>query len=298
MSQPKIYDCFCYFNEDMLLKLRLETLWDTVDYFIISEASYSHSGKSRYPQFNIKNFNQYASKIRYFQLDERPPGENDFWKNENFIRNNIAKGLYDAQANDLILISDLDEIPNPIAISSYQPKFIRGDFSQRYYSYFLNNYWLGDVDKKDIIKPNSNIWHGSKITTYQHFKNFFNNNATSVRSYRSSGLLRGIKRMWFKKFNTQIISNGGWHFTWVFSIENIVKKIENTAHQEFNKPEYKDHSHIKSMIYMGRDFHKPDSRYQAQQVDDQFPGYLINNQHLYKDYILAITQSTEKQAHV
>ncbi|MBT3873050.1 MAG: beta-1,4-mannosyl-glycoprotein beta-1,4-N-acetylglucosaminyltransferase [Flavobacteriaceae bacterium] len=292
MQKPKIYDCFCYFNEDMLLTLRLETLWDTVDYFVISEANYSHSGNDRKTLFNINNFSKYTKKIRYLRLDERPAGENDFWKNENFIRNNISKGLFDAQPNDLILISDLDEIPNPAVIHSYEPEFLRGDFSQRYYSYFFNNFWIGDVNKKDSIIPKSNIWQGSKITTFCYFTTFFNSNATSVRSYKSTGLLRALKRKWFKRFRTQTFPNGGWHFTWIFSIDDLIKKIENTAHQEFNQPKFKDPNHIKHMIKNGRDFHKPNSRYVIQSIDDSYPAHLVKNQHLYRKYILSRDKNT------
>lgn len=282
----KIYDCFCYFNEDMLLELRFETMWDYVDYFVISEASYTHAGISRVPQFDINKFSKYASKIRYLRLDERPPGPNDFWKNENFIRNNLSKGLFDAEPHDYILISDLDEIPNPLAIDSYNSKYIRGDFQQKYYSYFLNNYWLGDVDKSGKIIPGSNVWQGTKITTYQFFVDFFSSNATSVRSYKSSGLLRSLKRSWFRKFYVQSIPNGGWHFTWVFSIEDIIKKIESTAHQEFNCPELKDPEYIKKMILYGRDFHKPNARYEPQKIDKQFPDYLIKNLDRWKDFLI------------
>jgi len=285
----KVYDCFCYFNEDMLLQLRLETLWDYVDYFVISEASYSHTGIDRDVNFDRKKFSKYMSKIRYVRLDERPKGENDFWKNENFIRNNIINGLFDAEPDDLILISDLDEIPNPENIFLYDPdKYLRGDFCQNYYSYFFNNYWLGDVDKKGRLIPNSNIWLGSKITTYHNLMNFFQGNATSVRSYKSTGLLRAIKRSWFRRRYTQTILDGGWHFTWIFSIEDIIKKLENTAHQEFNKSEYKDIDYIKSMIYNGKDFIKPNSRYIPQAIDDRFPKYLLDNIHIYDKFILPI----------
>lgn len=291
MTLPKIYDCFCYFNEDMLLKLRFETLWDSVDYFVISEACYTHAGKSRETNFDISKFSQYADKIRYLRLDQRPEGPNDFWKNENYIRNNLANGLYDANPDDLILISDLDEIPNPDVIRQYNPSYLRGDFAQRYYSYFLNNYWLGDVNSDGKIKPNSNTWHGSKITTYRHFISFFNNNATSVRSYKSSGPLRALKRTWFKHFHVQTIANGGWHFTWIFTLEDIIKKIESTAHQEFNKPKYKDPEYIRRMIDSGRDFLKPNARYQAQPVNKQFPVYLSNHRDLYKDHLLSVTDT-------
>jgi beta-1,4-mannosyl-glycoprotein beta-1,4-N-acetylglucosaminyltransferase len=286
MEKPRIYDCFCYFNEDLILELRFETLWDEVDVFVISEASYSHAGIAREPMFDISRFQKYASKIRYLRLDERPEGPNDFWKNENFIRNHVAKGLYDAKPTDWILVSDVDEIPNPNKIATYDPKYLRADFDQRYYSYYFNNLWVGDVDASGKLKPNSNIWRGSKITTYQYFVDFFKANATSVRNYKSKGVFRSIKRTWFKWFNVQLIPDGGWHFTWVFSLNNIIKKIENTAHQEFNRPEYKNPQKIKELIASGRDFHKPHSRYQLQPIDQQFPKYLMENQATFSEFLL------------
>jgi beta-1,4-mannosyl-glycoprotein beta-1,4-N-acetylglucosaminyltransferase len=270
----------------MLLELRLETLWDHVDYFVISEASYTHAGKERVTEFNIIKFKKYESKIRYIPLDARPEGPNGSWKNENFIRNNIANGLNDAKPDDLILVSDLDEIPNPKAIQLYDPSFKRADLHQRYYSYYLNNYWIGNVDANGRLIPNTNVWHGTKITTYKHFIEFFKSNATSVRIYKSSGFLRGLKRAWFKFFQSQTIKDGGWHFTWVFSIENIIKKIESTAHQEFNHEEHKNTDRIIAIIQSGRDINKPFARYELQAVDNQFPTYLIKNQERFSAYLL------------
>ena len=283
--KKRIYDCFCYFNEDHILELRLETLWDVVDYFIISEASYSHAGNARELHFDINRFKKFESKIRYIPLHERPPGPNDFWKNENFIRNNVSKGLYDAQPDDLIIVSDLDEIPEPKKIMEFDTNYIRGDFDQRYYSYYLNNYWIGDVNSSGKLISGSNIWKGSKITTYGHFTSFFNSNATSVRSYKSSGLLRSIKRSWFRWFHVQTIKEGGWHFTWIFTLEDLIKKIENTAHQEFNNEEHKNPERLMKLIESGQDFNKPLARYELQSIDGQFPKFLIENQERFKSFI-------------
>lgn len=283
----KVYDCFCYFNEDLILQLRFETLWNFVDYFVISEANYTHAGVSRDFNFDIKKFEKYASKIRYLPLNRRPEGPNDFWRNENFIRNNLSNGLFDADPQDLILISDLDEIPNPKVICTYDPKFLRGDFDQRYYSYYFNNYWVGDVDNKGQLIPKSNIWRGSKITIFSHFCNFFKSNATSVRSYKSHGMLRSIKRAWFRWRHVQLIKNGGWHFTWVFSISDLIKKIESTAHQEFNNEKFKDPSYIFQMIRSGRDFHKPNARYEVQPLNAEFPEYLVAHKNKFKEFILS-----------
>lgn len=281
----KIYDCFCYFDEDLILELRLETLWEFVDYFVISEAAYSHAGNARKLHFDINRFSKYQSKIRYLPLHEKPAGENDSWKNENFIRNNIIHGLFDAQADDRIIISDLDEIPKPERIAAYDPQYLRGDFGQRYYSYYFNNYRLGEVDANGALIPGSQIHTGSKITTFKHFTDFFDSNASNVRIYKSSGLLRSVRRVWFRKFGVQSIPDGGWHFTWIYNMDGIIRKIENTAHQEFNTAFYKDPARIREYILMGRDFHIPNSRYQVQPLDEQFPKYLLQNREQFQEFL-------------
>jgi len=262
----------------MILELRLETLWDVVDVFVISEATYTQAGDPKPINFCPERFAKYMSKIRHLIVDHKPSGPNDFWKNENYQRNYLKNGLTDALPDDWVLISDLDEIPRPEVIASYNPKYLRGDFEQDCYGYFLNNLWLGE--------GKSRFWQGSKVTTYRYFTTFFKSNATSVRIYKSSGLLRALKRKLFKLFRTQKIKNGGWHFTWMFKIENIIKKIESMAHQEYNKPEFKDPEYILEMIHSGRDFHKPKSRFQVQKIDEKFPQFLVDNQSRYQDWLL------------
>jgi beta-1,4-mannosyl-glycoprotein beta-1,4-N-acetylglucosaminyltransferase len=85
----------------------------------------------------------------------------------------------------------------------------------------------------------------------------------------------------------QVIPDGGWHFTWVFSVENIIKKIESTAHQEFNVEGHKDPERIVELIRSGRDINKPNARYELQELDNQFPPYLLANREKWKDYLLS-----------
>jgi beta-1,4-mannosyl-glycoprotein beta-1,4-N-acetylglucosaminyltransferase len=281
---PRIYDCFCFFNEDLLLELRLETLWDVVDVFVISEACFTHAGNQRETHFKPERFARYLSKIRYLKLEQKPAGENDFWRNENAIRNHLAQGLGDAQSSDWIIVSDLDEIPRPEKIKDFNPKQIRADFVQNYYSYYLNNQWIGDENSPHSQR--SPYWYGSKITTYEHFVHFFQSNATQVRNYKSSGWTRPIKRWWYRELVFQKIADGGWHFTWMFSPEDIIKKIESTAHQEFNLPCYKDKNYIIETIRSGKDIVKPYSRYRLRKIDDSFPIYLQQNRPLFADWII------------
>lgn len=277
-GKRRVYDCFSYFNEDMLLELRLETLWDHVDCFVISEATYTHSGRPKPLNFSPERFDRYRQKIRYLVVDHLPPGPVDFWKSENYQRNFLREGLKDACPDDLVMISDLDEIPRPESIARYDPRFLRGDFEQGYYSYFLNNLWCENA------KPR--FWYGSKITTHRHFTGFFNSNASSVRIYKSSGLLRSIKRTWFRRFRVQVIPDGGWHFTWIMNPRGIVEKIESTVHQELNVAQYKDPQMIERVIRSGRDLFRPEMRYRAQAVDAALPQAVTNNISKYKDWLL------------
>lgn len=277
--KPKIYDCFCYLNEDMLLELRFETLWDYVDYFVISEAVYTQVGNPKPLNFDIKKFSKYQEKIRYLVVDHFPPGSVSFWKNENYQRNYLVYGLYDAQDHDWILISDLDEIPRPETIVQFNPqRYKRGDFQQLAYVYRLNNLSV-------LPDKSPNIWTGSKVTTYGNFKSFFKN-ATEVRSFRSSGIWRGIKKTWLKKFQIQRIANGGWHFTWMLTLEKLIFKMENIAEQNHNRPELKDPAYIQHQINNGLDVIDTDSRYVAQKISrPEFPEYLVRYRDKYTNWL-------------
>ena len=115
----KIYDCFMYFDEDLVVELRLNILNKYVDKFVIVEATRDHSGKKKKLNFNINKFSQFENKIRYLIVDDIPEEVKNYKKGwspnfyrENFNRNAIARGLTDCSPHDLIIISDADEIPN------------------------------------------------------------------------------------------------------------------------------------------------------------------------------------------
>ena len=112
-----IYDCFQYFNEDHLIDLRMSILDEYVDYFVVSESTKTHQGKNKKLNFNINNFKKYKNKIKYLVADfdqdkkfiQHTGGESII---EQHQRNNISKGIEKAHANDLIILSDSDEIPD------------------------------------------------------------------------------------------------------------------------------------------------------------------------------------------
>jgi beta-1,4-mannosyl-glycoprotein beta-1,4-N-acetylglucosaminyltransferase len=113
----KIYDCFPFYNELDLLELRLTELYDYVNYFVLVEANSTHQGnpKPYYFEENKERYAQWADKIIHIKVDDMP-NHSDAWVNEAHHRNQIVRGLADADADDLVVISDLDEIVRPAAL--------------------------------------------------------------------------------------------------------------------------------------------------------------------------------------
>ena len=234
-----IYDCLQYYDEDFLLDLRLNVLNKYVKKFIITEATYSHNGTKKKLNFDINRFDKFKDKITYLVVDKAPPkilefvnGEAEGEKNKKsilngmardyFQRENLARGLQDVDDNDVVMISDLDEIPNleNVDLSKIKNKIII--FKQKMLYYKLN-----------LLYENF-IWHGTK--------------ACKKKNFVSPQWLRNIKAKKYPKWRFDLffskkkytdlffIENGGWHFTYLKSPEDLEKKLLNFAHHyEFEK---------------------------------------------------------------
>jgi len=234
-----IYDCFQYFDEDLLLDIRLNTLNQYVKKFIITEATYTHNGTKKKLNFNINNFKKFKDKINYIVVDKPPSTLIDLVDNEPenkkgeklilngmardyFQRENLSRGLNNADEDDMILISDLDEIPNlsKLNFSSIKNKIII--FEQRMFYYKLNllyeNYfWYGSkgCKKKYLLSP-------------QWLRNI---KAKKYSSWR-------FDLLFSKKKYTDLffVKDGGWHFTYLKTPEDLEKKLLNFAHHyEFER---------------------------------------------------------------
>ena len=229
----KIYDCFMYFDEDVVLDVRLNFLDKHVDKFVIIESAYNHKGEKRNPLFNIKKFEKFKNKIEYILINEIPGGietieKNDHkdtvyaksifnaWKRENFQRNQITRGLASADKDDWIIISDLDEIPNldKINLRDVKKKLVFFKQDMMYYKFNL--------------KLNDYIWVGSK--------------ACKIKDLKSPQWIRDIKDRnynWWrldtyfskKKYKDILfIDNGGWHFSYLKDPKGIEKKLRSYLH--------------------------------------------------------------------
>jgi len=235
----KIYDCFMYFDEEIVVDVRLNTLNDFVDYFVIVESKFTHKGDERELKFNHKKFERFKDKIIYLVYDREP---NEIQKvlnedstiekdtkyilnaayRENGQRNHIQKGLVDAKENDLILISDVDEIPNlsKLNFDEIREKIILFKQDMFYYKFNLhlpNLIWTGTkgCKKKDLINPQ---WlRNIKDRKYSFFRvdTFFSKN---------------------KYISIKIINNGGWHFSNIKTPKEIEHKLRSYLHhREFDE---------------------------------------------------------------
>src|SRR5210317_1029005 len=114
----KIYDCFSYWDEDLILDLRLNILNNYIDYFVIVEGNKTWQNNSKKLRFDIKKFSKFRDKIIYIPVEDMPSGDDPYLR-ENFQRNAIIRGLKNSEDDDLIIISDIDEIPNPDKIKKF-----------------------------------------------------------------------------------------------------------------------------------------------------------------------------------
>ena len=228
-----IYDCFMYFDEDLLLDLRLNILNKYVKKFIITEATYTHSGSKKKLNFNINNFQKFKDKIEYIVVDDEPKSIQEVYDSDsteirgqklilngyardNYQRNKLSDGLKNVLNDDIIIVSDLDEIPNlkNLNFNLIKNKIIQ--FKQKMFYYKLNLYypdfdWFGSkaCKKKNLISP-------------QWLRN--------IKSKKYSRLRLDLIFNKKKYSDIHFVLNGGWHFTCIRTPEELEYKMLNFAH--------------------------------------------------------------------
>tara|TARA_B100000941_G_scaffold13442_1_gene8269 strand:+ start:214 stop:1014 length:801 start_codon:yes stop_codon:yes gene_type:complete len=255
-----IYDCFQYFNEDEMVDLRFNVLNDYVDYFIISESTRSHQGEIKKINFDVNNFPKFKDKIKFIVAEYK---EEIKFKNhiggespvEQHQRNALIEGIKDASPEDFIILSDSDEIPDLTKLNEIKKnkKFIA--FSQRMFMYKIN---LQNLDESG--------WIGSKITKRK--------NLNSMQS------LRNLKfkhyPFWrIDKLNLQIIK-GGWHFSFLQTPDQILKKIKSYSHGEFNDNSLNIET-IEKRILNNKDIFNRGFNLKKIDLDNNYPKYILEN---------------------
>ena len=288
----KIIDCTSFYNEHMMYEIRLNILKNKVDKFIVTESTYSHSGKKKKLNFDINNYPKFKDRISYIVIDKEPIGIVPENNDPSLQRSNSLKRIalsYDESlkvlknfsSNDFVMLSDNDEIPN---LDS---------------EYFLNN-------KSSIVLFNQlfiyfkfnllydkMLWPGTK--------------GCKMEKLKSLSWLRNIKLKKYpfwrldtlfsenKYINLNTIQDGGWHFTNLKTPDEMYEKFMNFGHHDefrlsgltiekirdkiLNKEMFYDHFAEKSSIK------KWESNYKLKVIgDEMLPSYLIKNKNKYKEW--------------
>ena len=267
-----IYDCFSYWDEDLLLELRLNILDKHVDFFVVVEGNKTWQNNSKNLRFDINKFIKFKERIIYIPVTDMPNGLDPYLR-ENFQRNAIMRGLEKANDDDHILISDLDEIPNPDQLKNFQSNMRYAVFKQNHFYYKFN-----------LQNEKQPFWYGSRICVKKYLK--------------SPQWLRDLK---FKKRPfwrldklrlNNIIDKGGWHFCNLKKPEQLLYKYKNLC--ETNDPvnfkekiddKYLSLDSINRMIQAKKDIIGRNHIYKKIEIDKSFPNYLLNNLDNYKDWI-------------
>ena len=269
----KLIDCFMYFDEDLVLDIRLNTLKDKVHKFIIVEATKNHAGMDKKLNFKIENFLKFKEKIKYIVVDDLPANvkspKKGWHKNhsrDKFQRNAIERGYNEFNDEDLIMISDIDEIPNPKKIEEFNIKNKIGCFLQKNFQSKIN-----------LLNVSDGAWAGTKICQKKNLK--------SPQWLRN---LKTKKKLFWNIFtrNIQLIKEGGWHFSFLKNPESIKNKIISYSHQEYNTKRFTNTEFIKSKISSGEDLFERKIKYEKVDIDNSFPEYIFNNKDLFKDWII------------
>jgi len=260
----KIFDCFIFYNELDILELRLETLYNYVDRFVIVEADHTFTNNPK--DFNLANnwgrFKKWHDKMLYIKSSS--PKYTNPWHNESWQRNQIAYGLRDVKSEDIVALTDVDEIIRPDVFN-----YVNNTNYDLYglhmpVFYFKFNY----LD----TKPD---WH------YKVWGRVFRGNPTvSIDTFRGSKDIPGL--------NTNIaLHHAGWHFGWIGDEEFARNKLSSFSHTEINQPHIVNNINIDKHIKEGRDHFRPENvTWYPVNLDDYFPKALLDNKEKYSNFIL------------
>ena len=283
-----IYDCFQFFNELDMLKIRLNVMSPIVDKFVISEATETFSGlkKPLYYEENKEMFAEFADKIIHVVVDDTPEGYTH--DRDTFQKNAVTRGLKDCTDEDIIIFSDLDEIPNPEKIKEILKDFQEDKiyhFAQRLFYCYLNMEevsgnllsYAGEFEGVERKK-----WIGSKMCSY--------------KLLREQNLMLGELRFPERKEIGIRIEDGGWHFGYMGGHgekdikKRVQEKVISAAHQEYNSKHVLNQ--VTDQIKDGKDIFGRDAKFIRCEIDESFPVYVREHQ----DELSYLIMQEEKEA--
>ena len=260
----KIYDCFMYNNEKLILDLRLSYLDKYIDKFIIVESKYDHQGNLKKNFFKIGDFLKYKKKIIHLYIKQFPTNISN-WERENYQRNYILKALENLPDDDFVMISDADEIPNLENLNEIL-KYKYTVFKQKNLSYKFN-----------LINKTLPDWYGTKMCKKKNLKS---------PQWLRDQKIKKFSLLKFYRINWNIVDKGGWHFSFLMRPEDIQKKIKSYAHKEFNFDKFTNLENIEKKVKNNEDIFERNQYYEKIKIDESYPDYIKNNLKELKDWII------------
>mgnify|MGYP001299495241 FL=1 len=291
----KIFDCTTFYNEKMMMDVRFNVLNHYVSKFIVVESTFSHSGKKKKLNFNIDDYPKFKDKIIYLVIDHEPI---ELIKKENLELDSVSKrlnslkrieqsynymtkGIKDASDDDLIMLSDNDEIPDlsKLNLDKIQNNFVI--FEQLFFYYKFN------------LLYDRMSWYGTKACKKKKLKKFSTLRNIKNKKYpfwRLDTIFSDTKQK-----NVRIIKNGGWHFTNLKTPDELFEKLSNFGHHdEFEKlnitiESLKDKINKKEVFYdhfADKEIKdKWSDSYKLKKIDNSFlPKYLNDNHEKFNEW--------------
>ena len=269
-----VYDCFQFFNELDILKIRLNVLAPVVDKFVISEATETFSGlkKPLYYEENKELFAEFQDKIIHVVVDDTPQGDTHY--RDTFQKNAVTRGLEGCKDEDIIIFSDLDEIPNPDKIREILQNFHEDKiyhFAQRLFYCYLN---MEEVS-------GSLLSYAGEFEGVEH-KKWIGTKMCSYKLLREQNLKLGELRFPERKEIGIRVEDGGWHFGYMGGHgekdikKRVQEKVVSAAHQEYNSKHVL--SNVTDQIKDGKDIFGRNAQFVRCEIDDSFPQYIREHQ--------------------
>jgi len=269
----KIYDCFTFYNELDLLELRLAELYDHVDHFVLVEANQTFTNRPKPYIFleNRERFDKYLDKIIHVMINDMPGGDNP-WLNEKHQRDSIMHGLKSSSPEDIIIVTDVDEIPRPEAIEHIS-KSSEVLFALRMPLFnFKFNYMRATPGEYDVWGMACKRSALETITT------------DHLRQLRFGF----FDKPWeMKQYGCEVVEHAGWHFGYLGDKEYLLDKAQSFSHTEVNTPEFLAQLDPEASIAERKEWNRKESaKYKIVEIGPYFPRKILENLDKYSKYIL------------
>lgn len=277
-----VYDCFQFFNELDILKMRMNIMNDVADKFVVSESTVTFSGDSK-PLYYAENkdlFEPFNKKVVHIIVDDTPMDTTPFMR-DSHQKCAVKRGLDGASKDDIVIFSDVDEIPNPEVVKkvldNFDPNKIYALAQRNFYCYVDMEETTGNLlsitGEFPGVEGKDRKWLGTKICTVGMLDRF---TTEQLRDKEQQPLMERVP-------------NGGWHFSYMggnsktSATKRVQYKIQSAAHQEYNTREYLWNVHRN--IKKHKDILGRESNFEIVPIDESFPEYLRTHQDEYKHLI-------------